>query len=660
MKCAKPMKRGYARGGLVSPLFPNSDPLDFIAPKPRAMNDPLTQPMPQSSQPPNSPMRKMDQDIAMQNAVSGLSNTERYQMANPLNQPYKANVAAPGSSAEASQLNRQSDITTSLRNKLAERPTGYADGGKPETTDELLARMAAKYGGAAAVAARPEAVAPAPAPAPAVQQPAQQGGIGGAYNALKNRKEQLDRAINGYSSGGKIKGPGTPTSDSIPADVEETGEQIQVSTDERILSKSQDMFLEKIATDMGFPNLDAMLEAGTGKPVGPTVKGGKMHAADGKPPKKEWWERGDTIQLSEEGSKANRASFANIPGEKETGTPIGNLLARAWAGEWNGAGARPIEWNWWGAKPKGSASPAESQKSASLAAEAPSNNQGAARSIAMGADTDAAMHNATRQTALPNGIGSFAQNGRNYDVQNTGQEGIQRVNVRGQNPLFTNIDPGKAVEQIAGMKPGAIQTGGSTKDAGWIDDGFGNDRRPTIAMQQQLAQLQRDRYGRDLDASTKDPRVMAAAVMGLANMNQDRAAELAGKDQSMRETASGLDNQVKRNSLSEYASLQKALADYSAMPAGPERDAALEAIAARQGRNLPDKSQLMHAAGGSDPNDPLGVKRLPDRVFEKDRYGNVREITGQQQSGPSQADLEYTAKKYGMTVDQVKAKLAGK
>lgn len=625
MKCAKPMKRGYARGGLVSPLFPNSDPLDFIAPKPRAMNDPLTQPMPQSSQPPNSPMRKMDQDIAMQNAVSGLSNTERYQMANPLNQPYKANVAAPGSSAEASQLNRQSDITTSLRNKLAERPTGYADGGKPETTDELLARMAAKYGGAAAVAARPEAVAPAPAPAPAVQQPAQQGGIGGAYNALKNRKEQLDRAINGYSSGGKIKGPGTPTSDSIPADVEETGEQIQVSTDERILSKSQDMFLEKIATDMGFPNLDAMLEAGTGKPVGPTMKGGKMHAATGKAP----WFSGDGPEVFP-GRKAALQQIANSKEEYQPGTRP--LISSLFAGEDFGGRAIqniPVAYGY---------TPIETTPA--VYADDPV-------AVTPGFEPKTNPLAAASQPVSPTTVTKPAPaQSEAYNVQNTGQEGIQRVNVRGQNPLFTNIDPGKAVEQIAGMKPGTIQTGGSTKDAGWIDDGFGNDRRPTIAMQQQLAQLQRDRYGRDLEASTKDPRVMAAAVMGLANMNQDRAAEL--------------DNQVKRNSLSEYASLQKALADYSAMPAGPERDAVLEAIAARQGRNLPDKSQLMHAAGGSDPNDPLGVKRLPDRVFEKDRYGNVREITGQQQSGPSQADLEYTAKKYGMTVDQVKAKLAGK
>ena len=272
------------------------------------------------------------------------------------------------------------------------------------------------------------------------------------------------------------------------------------------------------------------------------------------------------------------------------------------------------------------------QQSAPLAAEVPGNNQGSARSIARGADADAAMHNATQQTALPNGIGSFVQNGQTYDAQNTGQEGIKRVNTKGQNPLFTNLDPSQATAQMAGMKSGTIQTGGGQKDAGWINDAYGNDMRPTIAMQKQLEQMQRDRYGRDLGSDIKDPRVMAAAAMGLSNMNQDRRASMVEQQQARQGISAGLDDQMKRNSLAEYASLQKAIADYSTMKPGPERDAALEAIAARQNRNLPDKSQLVRVAGGSDPEDPTGMKKTPDRIFEKDKFGNVREITGQQQA----------------------------
>ncbi len=88
--------------------------------------------------------------------------------------------------------------------------------------------------------------------------------------------------------GAKIQGPGTPTSDSIPAKVVNTGEPIKVSTNERIVSKKQGVALEKEAKSQGYKSLDHKLESMTGKPVGPTIKyvGGKpvRHAASGLDP----------------------------------------------------------------------------------------------------------------------------------------------------------------------------------------------------------------------------------------------------------------------------------------------------------------------------------------------------------------------------------------
>lgn len=164
----------------------------------------------------------------------------------------------------------------------------FADGGAiKETPEQLMARMAAKYGVSASAAINDPETAPAPAPAP-VAKPAeviqQPKGIGGIISVLKGRKAQLDKAIDGYANGGKIKGPGTSTSDSIAATVKPTGEPIKVSTNERILSAMQDTMLEAMARKMGFDNLDAMLEAGTGKPVGPTIKAGQRAAATGLPP----------------------------------------------------------------------------------------------------------------------------------------------------------------------------------------------------------------------------------------------------------------------------------------------------------------------------------------------------------------------------------------
>ena len=165
---------------------------------------------------------------------------------------------------------------------LTVRPSGarhFADGGKIDA-DELMRQMTAKYG---APSAGPAQAAPAqqPAPQPKAQaRPEQQGLTPGIIGILKGRKEAIDKAA-GYANGGKISGPGTPTSDSIPAIVRETGEGIRVSNGERIVSKEHDAYLESLAKAAGFESLDAMLEDGTGKPVGPTIKAGKRAAADG-------------------------------------------------------------------------------------------------------------------------------------------------------------------------------------------------------------------------------------------------------------------------------------------------------------------------------------------------------------------------------------------
>lgn len=163
----------------------------------------------------------------------------------------------------------------------------YADGGavRQETADELMARMTAKYGAPAAGPVPQQAVQqPLPQPQPKAQaRPEQQGLSVGIVGILKGRQQQIDKAA-GFANGGKISGPGTAKSDSISATIRETGEGIRVSDKERIVSAEQDQFLEGVAKAAGYESLDAMLEDGTGKPVGPVVKGGKRAAADGKAP----------------------------------------------------------------------------------------------------------------------------------------------------------------------------------------------------------------------------------------------------------------------------------------------------------------------------------------------------------------------------------------
>lgn len=170
--------------------------------------------------------------------------------------------------------------------RLSAKPPGvlgFAEGGKVETADELMARMTAKYGAPSAGPAQAAPVQqPAPQPQPKVQPQPQGQGVG-IIGILKGRQQQIDKA-SGYANGGKIKGPGTAKSDSIPATIRETGEGIRVSNGERIVSAEQDKFLHGVAKAAGYESLDQMLEDGTGRPVGPVVRAGKRAAFDGMPP----------------------------------------------------------------------------------------------------------------------------------------------------------------------------------------------------------------------------------------------------------------------------------------------------------------------------------------------------------------------------------------
>lgn len=172
---------------------------------------------------------------------------------------------------------------------LPDQPMAFADGGhiadggitRQETADELMARMTAKYGAPAAGSAQQPAPVVQPQPKPA---PTQSTGSGqGILGILRGRKEVIDKAA-GFANGGRISGPGTPTSDSIPAKVRETGEGILVSNSERIVSADQEKALQHVAQAQGFESVDSMLEQLTGKPVGPTIKSAQRAAADGLSP----------------------------------------------------------------------------------------------------------------------------------------------------------------------------------------------------------------------------------------------------------------------------------------------------------------------------------------------------------------------------------------
>lgn len=214
---------------------------------------------------------------------------------------------------------------------------GFADGGKPETAEQLLARMKATYGGAPAQPA-PQQQPPQQSVATVDQPKAKPAGslIEHAAGLIGNRRAQLVRTL-GYSRGGKIKGPGTPTSDSIQALVQETNQPIRVSTKERIVSADQDAALERIAEMLGFESVDAMFEKLTGKPVGPTIKGGQLAAADGSAP----WYSPEYVRAANASDKTGLELELERRKNAPTNDPVKQMVASGTLGD-GAPVARPV------------------------------------------------------------------------------------------------------------------------------------------------------------------------------------------------------------------------------------------------------------------------------------------------------------------------------
>lgn len=285
------------------------------------------------------------------NTNSNLSARQKVALAGSVGDTMSALGGVPSYSTPSGLSGRQAaGFEAKIYSQEAQRALrGFAEGGKPgESADELIARIQAKYnvsGNTAPVAAAPAAPAPRPQPQPD-RQPG--GLLQQTVGLLNNRRKQLEQATQGYAcggkpmkahaQGGKIQGPGTPTSDSIPAKVSDTGEPILVSTQERILSKAQDDLLLRIAQALGFSTVEALLESGTGQPVGPTIKGGKQAAAlGGKPGYTD--EQGVYHPASVSGTPAPAPSTGPAPGVNYepgvTAKQVGPLamMAQAYGGQ---------------------------------------------------------------------------------------------------------------------------------------------------------------------------------------------------------------------------------------------------------------------------------------------------------------------------------------
>lgn len=346
----------------------------------------------------------------------------------------------------------------------------------------------------------------APLPQAPVQQPPVQAQDRprGIIGIVGGRQQQIDKAagyacggkIKAHAQGGKISGPGTPTSDSIPAVVEDTGEQIRVANKERIVSQAQDQFLESVARKMGFDNLDAMLEAGTGKPVGPTIKGGKRAAGYGangewipdpeddkapstwstpgtmSPEEKDWRIKTGNLMSAYPGKPDEYNEAAKNIGNNSSNDPmrisnpilslsnavdkgmsaVGNVFADSATANREGVDYSTARANRLAQQAKQAAQPTGQQPTNPIM-EGISGFRNASpfgateKRFPIGSKSE--FMTGAKPGEMPSSAqDGFTQDGKSYTVNPTSQTGISRVTAPGTNPLITNIDPEKAVEMM--------------------------------------------------------------------------------------------------------------------------------------------------------------------------------------------------------------------
>lgn len=549
----------------------------------------------------------------------------------------------------------------------------YENGGKPESAEDLLARMSAKYGKAPSI----DATAPAPQPQPKpTPQPKPAGSlIQKAANLFSNRTKQIDQAA-GYSRGGKpgaqgfkITGPGTATSDSIPAQTE-AGENIRVANGERVVSVAQDEALERIAEMLGYASVDAMFAEMTGKPVGPTIKGGKLAAAQGYKD-----EAGNYHPMSVLGAPASQgngdlirsaAATESVPPAPVTGTP---RAQKDFSGEFLG-GLK----NYMAAKTP----VATEEEAAQLRAADDPFILGAGRigpnlikqvgnialhkapdvpgSQAMPATPPAQPATAPATVAPTPTPGASIQAVAPADLTGRQQEFIENNNLRSfedRGGGITRQVDGKGRTTITNVGTGDITDSGkraADDSASALLDQKGSTYNPTA----QLERMQRSRMMADAtNADITDPTVRENAQKALGTMSVSKQTE----NQATLQAAQARTANAQADTAAETQAMHK---EYLNPKTTPERRKEIHDYL----RAMSGKTAGYKVATTSSPN-PNGIgPNLQQAWLLNEDTGEVRnaEKTAQEQTQaprrvPTAAEIDATAKKYGMTPEQVKQKL---
>ncbi|GAA5785638.1 hypothetical protein [Chitiniphilus shinanonensis] len=254
---------------------------------------------------------------------------------------------------------------------------------------------------------------------------------------------------------------------------------------------------------------------------------------------------------------------------------------------------------------------------------------------------------------------------------------FQRINQPGQAPTFSNFaDPGKALDLAKGNVSGAAWEG---------DPGMTQAERTAQRVAEILGstQLQRDLHQARIDAMDTNrlttpmtPREMAMRMLGSTDIRSQRtgadlAVQLGQQDLARRAAATRTESpltmaqvrgqQLQNQSLSRRDEMERQLAGLTDAndPGGSKRKGLMDQMILL-GYRQPAPADVWRAVEVGGGENELGIKQPKSAVAINQRTGEARPIqpnAGGGSSGYSREDLEHTAKKHNITVEEVLKRL---
>lgn len=567
-KCAtkKPVRR-YANGGMLD------SPLEAVMPfEPR---QPATNPL-------QNQVNALDQKIAMGNAMDGLSNTERYQLANPTNAAYKPGSMMGGTSADASMQRQQTSILQNLRSGIAAQmpdtqqskwvgggtessipsigdafqigqPRRFADGG----IVGLLKNRKKAIDDAVNGAESPNAIVQANPPSAGVKpsmgsqaddyaaeavmleaeqlaqarakftQPKKKGFLGFANGGIPPRGNQ--QIADGLTQRARFEGKGGPREDQIPVKV--AGQNIKVSDGEEAM-----IIPAKTAANPEAMKaiMEIIRQTNDGREPGAQLKEGGKYAGGfvSVPSEKERIAAENQARIDADAQRALQRGFAAAPADsKMKGTAFDQLPQPLNSGsvfrtsQVSGSQQAPSVAS---VSQQGYAINPNDRKA--MSADAPLSGSPVAPGLAAMAQTSG-MSSATPPSVMQQ------TNLANRSIA----EGITQVPGEG---IASMRQKDGTVKNIAVGKTSYTDTTGNPTDDWTKTDRYAQAMQVNESMKRAANQMERNRYARDMQADITNPKVIALAKLNLDRMNQEDEMQQQG-------IASGLDIRIKQNALAQ-------------------------------------------------------------------------------------------------------------